>query len=698
MARDFDGVDDIITSTVTAVDTGDWTLGGYFNPDTAGEGGFGILLCVQNGTALIQQLDFNDSTRKLFVAQPYSSTNAVAVTNEALAAAGWSACFCTFRASDAKMRAFIGTLSVPMAEATYSSQVAGVGTRTTGATTFNVGNRTAASSTFDGRIFRPFFWGRELSLAEMEAFRLGRQPVQDGSLRVFLPLDSPTGSQAEDLSGNGANGTVTGAVAADNPPIPYTLTPVRQLFVPSAGPTTFDGTAAFLAEGFLTADGELLEVWDGAASFVAEGFLSAAGEHLHVWDGAAAFVAEGFLAASGELVQTWDGDAAFLAEGFLTADGELIPLVPPDPAAPSITLPCPSPQNTHTLGTGEYHVFIEPRGGGSPVAQLPWSQINFGRSLDNTSNCTIQLSINGQNRTECCNAWNEMAALRDEIVVYRDGKVVWSGPLLERQISQNNASISGRDLFFWMDRRFLPINRSFAGVDLSIIFNALMTDALSLDPSPNIQFHSELCGVMGDRSYRADDFIRASDALLELARTGIDFTMIGRHMYAGGLEIAFPEVLQMWEPAKRLATIQEKGLQMATRVTVIGEPPQTLTSSVFSATATGAIDIYGLLELRETEPTIDDIRSLQAAADGRLAMLDTPPIFLNFSCAPEASFTMEDLVPGRQCDTRIRVECQDVEEMMRLQSCAVNVVQSNQGGVSESIDLTLIPVGVESDE
>lgn len=459
--------------------------------------------------------------------------------------------------------------------------------------------------------------------------------------------------------------------------------PKLALLGQSAGPAIYDGEAIFVAEGFLSATA--LNNWTAGATFLAEGLLSADAEWLQILDAEATFLAEGFLSADAEWLQILDGQALFLAEGTLTATAILIPIFVPG-AVDELR------HKFRLLGCGEYHVQIEPRGGGSPVALVPWMQINFGRVLDSFSNCTVIMPSSGPQRTACCIAWEKMEPLEHEIVVYRDGKLAWAGPLLDMQTGDNGTQVSGRDSYFWFDRRFLPLTRIFED-DLGDIFNTLAEDALSTDPSPNISLHAKPTGVIGERRYNKEDFVRAGDALSELARTAVDFTMVGRDMYTGGLEILLPDELRMWEPAKRLATLRLQGSRIITEMTIIGKPPGG-GQSVISGTATGQTGKYGLIQVREAEPQILDPGSLKTAAESRLEMLKFPPRFLNFSCAPEAPFGMEDLVPGVKCDVRVDVECERLIEEMRLQSVAVNVVQNNDGGVSESIDCTLIPLGV----
>lgn len=222
MSRQFDGVDDVITATITAMDSGDWTIAAWINPDNAGEGNLGQIVRTVLATSetAVQFFRFNGASRTLEAYQNYG-TDAVSLASTTVAATAWSCVVATFRASDAIIRIFTGDFDSAMAEVAYTTQTAGAVTRVTGGVRVRIGAATSVGAEdFDGYIANVVMDAREWTLGEMEAFRLGPRPVNTGTLRGFWPLDSPTASQIEDLSGNGATGTLTGAAVGNHPRIP----------------------------------------------------------------------------------------------------------------------------------------------------------------------------------------------------------------------------------------------------------------------------------------------------------------------------------------------------------------------------------------------------------------------------------------------------------------------------------------------
>jgi hypothetical protein len=221
LALDFDGADDVVTATVVDPATTAFTFGAWINPDTIGET-TGRIFDV--GAQYVWYL-YNVDGAVSFI-RGAATTNLQCVS----ASAAWVATEwrCVFLRWDGGGNArtdytmYAGSLSAAVASVGVSETGSSDGSgATTSATAMYWGNRAAGDRAFDGRVARPFIVPWQMSLAEMDAYRLGSVGVlfAHGRPRVFLPYAS-----AKDLSGTGAHGTVTGAVAAEGPPIPMRWT------------------------------------------------------------------------------------------------------------------------------------------------------------------------------------------------------------------------------------------------------------------------------------------------------------------------------------------------------------------------------------------------------------------------------------------------------------------------------------------
>lgn len=135
---------------------------------------------------------------------------------------------------------WLGNLTTAPAEpSSYTSQVVGSGDHTTnGSDDMIIGNDVNQTQAIPGQIAMIGFWKRAFSSTEMDALRRiwnCNYPVASQGCWVF-GVGNSTGTQP-DWSGNGNNGTVTGATATDMPAVSY--------FVPGVLSITADvGVAA----------------------------------------------------------------------------------------------------------------------------------------------------------------------------------------------------------------------------------------------------------------------------------------------------------------------------------------------------------------------------------------------------------------------------------------------------------------------
>ena len=234
MAYNFDGVDDVITATITAVDTGDWTICAWVYPETRGELNQGSIFRVSTGAAVTRQALALTSSG-MSTTQAYPSPTCIAIASSVPTLNSWSFVCGTFNSSTVHCALYLGTLTTAVEALSLSTDTAGGGSRSTAGTSVTIGNNPDTTTTFDGSIEHAFFFKRLLSTTEMEAIRLGRRPAPDTTnLVCYYPLTA----DAKDRSGNGADGTVTGAVLASGfapqlPSAPVSATSLTATAAPS---------------------------------------------------------------------------------------------------------------------------------------------------------------------------------------------------------------------------------------------------------------------------------------------------------------------------------------------------------------------------------------------------------------------------------------------------------------------------------
>lgn len=149
----------------------------------------------------------------------YVSTNTRSVDTWSFSAASWDT------GASPVNHLYLGALASAAAEVSYGTSTDGSGSfNSDAARSLFVGNRDAASpnAAYQGTIAIVQMYNRVLSSAEIESLRL--RPLMRLSGNILTVLFGDGGStNAVDISGNGNNGTVTGATASGAQQLPLAL-------------------------------------------------------------------------------------------------------------------------------------------------------------------------------------------------------------------------------------------------------------------------------------------------------------------------------------------------------------------------------------------------------------------------------------------------------------------------------------------
>lgn len=215
MARDFDGVDDVIDvgSGAHLDDLAAWTHCCWFYARTTGEAGFGRLYQKSpSGPGKVMHVQATGAVR---AACSRATTNQELVSaNNTFPLLQWN--FAAYTYDGTTGRLYVGTPGGTVSEVTYATNTQGAGALSTEATaTLQWGNQ-AGTTTFDGRLARGKWFSAALSLAELQLCLLGypvRRDVCVGDWEFFGEQ-----SPEPDTSGYNSHGTVTGAIRGDHPP------------------------------------------------------------------------------------------------------------------------------------------------------------------------------------------------------------------------------------------------------------------------------------------------------------------------------------------------------------------------------------------------------------------------------------------------------------------------------------------------
>lgn len=377
------------------------------------------------------------------------------------------------------------------------------------------------------------------------------------------------------------------------------------------------------------------------------------------------------------------------------------------------------------LGCGEYDVWVYLRGGIVPFGRIKFNSIQFSRRIDEVSTATVSLGIEGAKayvaspRTpdmdvgpdtietfmdNCCWMLSEINPWQHELVIFRNGTMVWAGPIqtIEIDNSTGEARIEADDVMKWFDRRFIRCEIDMIDADLSMIWASVFHSAHDIAPV-GLSMTITKTGIKGERYYSPEQFRIAGDELRELARTGLDWTCIGRTVIVGPQEINTPAIAMLTDiDFQKAPTVIKSGIDTATRWVVGGggggadgptywaEVPTTLQND----------PSFGLVERYVNEATIMDAddpeSSSRAAAQTRFDLLHAPIVYIRDGLLSQsAPVTMNELVPGARIDLSLMEVCQPVIEQYRLRDVDVSYKVEEGGGGVEEVKVTVTPLGTQ---
>lgn len=341
------------------------------------------------------------------------------------------------------------------------------------------------------------------------------------------------------------------------------------------------------------------------------------------------------------------------------------------------------------FGDGTWQAYITERGGSPVLIDAQLSSGSVSNAVNGSGSGSIEVAATGEPGSMNCEVLGRVEPWRHELLLTRDNDVAFVGPVSNVQVSQAGGKIDANDLFSWFDVRFLEEPFHASG-DISTVFKALFDVALALEPSINLSLSTRATGVYAERDLLGDEFQRAGDVMRELARTGLDFTMVGRTLLAGGAEVfetTTPLILH--DEGVLGAEVTRTGADFATDVAVIGTNEE-LGGIPFIGRAQRSTSVYGLVQRSYTELTIADTTSADANALSRLESMQPVPLRVKATLSREAAFEFSDLIPGRRVQVYLdrAAGCIEVMQEMRVQQVDISF------GASEEVAVDLVPLGV----
>lgn len=218
MSLSFDKIDDIVSTASLTPGVTTFTFAAWIKPISIGENNEGIIIAWRKtaGSPELIQLQMIATTTFGLKSKWNTTNGAWKAPDSQITLNAWQMVAADYdwntTSDDPIFYHNGGSVSV-----TESATPGGTKDATT-SNPFDIGNSDSTDRTFDGLIGEAAVWLRRLTAAEHAAiYALGVQAVPD-SLYFYWPMDNTGSAQATDFSGNGRNGTITGAIAGENPP------------------------------------------------------------------------------------------------------------------------------------------------------------------------------------------------------------------------------------------------------------------------------------------------------------------------------------------------------------------------------------------------------------------------------------------------------------------------------------------------
>jgi hypothetical protein len=370
--------------------------------------------------------------------------------------------------------------------------------------------------------------------------------------------------------------------------------------------------------------------------------------------------------------------------GFGDTYGEhiVVPTLDDTPFATSGILGC----------TRSYQCFIADRSGQTLLFDLPFTDLTWERVESETSKATAEAKgISGVALSECCTMLEDVDAWSNELHIYRNAERVWRGPIVGMGLDDSGFSLQAEDISAWLAERRLHSNHSHAQVDLAIIFAEYISDAMSVDPIPNLTVAAGRAGVYGTRVVKARDRKIARAEIDELARTGISWTVLDGTMIVTGVA-PVGDPLSLYDVHfQGIGKVTVDG-SMATEVTVLGSGGTSSEQGPVGVAVTpdpAIIERYGVHEVVVSETTIKDPESAFVAARNRLGRLARPAaLFSGGQLTDDFPLTQNEIVPGLSIDAHLVEQCRVVDGAYRLTK-----VSGKFGSSTDVIEIDVQPPG-----
>lgn len=347
------------------------------------------------------------------------------------------------------------------------------------------------------------------------------------------------------------------------------------------------------------------------------------------------------------------------------------------------------------LGTGTNRAYVYTKGGGTQLLPLDAAAtIEWGRNRNAFS--VSQVTVNAD--SDSFGQLGDVHTWAHELVVFRDGRRVWEGPIRYLDYGKSDTILHAVDVAGWMAKRRISMTRRLGEDVVSPVTTEMELSLVRAmaDDDPNILAHRDVrhhaAETQISRDVRAGSGYYAGD-FTGMAGKGAHFTVIGRRIVIWPDEVLIGRVDTLIPERDTTADVRvvENGDALATSATAVDADDRIRTSVSPHPDVNPVTAVSGFYGKHDATFGVEGSSNDEALlALGRAAVAQLFPAAMVIQMPADsrllatAPYNLTDLVPGVVVPVETSSTPRRASASMILDS--IKVAQSPEG---EVITLTL---------
>lgn len=342
------------------------------------------------------------------------------------------------------------------------------------------------------------------------------------------------------------------------------------------------------------------------------------------------------------------------------------------------------------------------------------TEVTWNRTINDVSEASITV-LKGRISAECCAALGSAEPWVHELTIYRDGELVWQGPITKTTSRRDTIVIQAQDVTAWFDHLVNTYRITYTttaadsqgrkmGPITSIAYNHIRLNltgsSLAVPDYPGIMNYIVVRSTLWPLKVEKDGSKNTAiwtaylgDILREWAKRGLVWTTVGRALILRGKPTSSTRAqgqLTMDDFTGEIEVIKD-GLQGAVYGFATTQDQQDISDGKTlgygkTKTAYGRLDV--LVSLDEEKVTDADLRdAAKEAIAGRYPVPVSISVPDGSALAATAPVTLRQLVPGERFDVLAESFCAPV-----LQGFVLTDVEGSWQDGQEKIGVTLTPL------